>query len=247
MSKLKGINIDLNVLNVYAPQKTGDKRSLWEAISLVKQGSLGLWIMMGDNFNTIRRLEEGKHSRFKPRCAPDFNQFIFDKGLNEYAMKGRKIHLCFESNDNKCSKIDRTLVCNDFFSKWADAMLYAKPRFLSDHSPLVLTTDYSNFGPNPFRFFDSWMDRQDFDSVVSMAMASFSFVGPPNVVLMEKLKHIRTTLKNGERKFGPRRRKGGGFKERLGRSDEKMEDMGLNEEEQWIRDECKRDLLDEGL
>ncbi|GJX17525.1 cytochrome P450 [Tanacetum coccineum] len=59
----------------------------------------------------------------------------------------------------KLSKIDCILVCNRFISKWPNEQLMALPRELSDHCPLVQRTHSDNYGPIPFKFFNSWLSH----------------------------------------------------------------------------------------
>ena len=79
----------LNVVNVYAPQKVGEKRALWDRLKGVMRGRLGLWIFLGD-FNAVRFPEERKNSRFDHASASDLNAFIDDACLQEYVMRGNK-------------------------------------------------------------------------------------------------------------------------------------------------------------
>ncbi|XP_022024614.1 uncharacterized protein LOC110924949 [Helianthus annuus] len=193
LGTLKGSNKAINIINVYAPQKV-PKRALWEDIGGGLMGSFpGWWVILGD-FNAVRSREERKISNFNKKCASLFNNFIFDNRLREYEMKGKKFTY-HKDNDNKHSKIDRVLVCNDFFSEWLVACLRAIPKLLSDHCPLVLTCADKNFGPKPFRFFNSWLERKDFDEMVNKAAVRFYGGGEPDVVLMHKLKGTREAIK----------------------------------------------------
>ncbi|XP_022003302.1 uncharacterized protein LOC110900742 [Helianthus annuus] len=166
---LKGSNKELNIINVYAPQKTPQKKSLWDEIGSVLGNYIGMWVILGD-FNAVRWKEERRNSIFNKNCASNFNIFINDNGLREYDMKGRKFTF-INDNGNKQSKIDRVLVCQDFFSEWPVACLRALPRVHSDHCPIILVCANKNFGPKPFRFFNSWLERKDFDVVINKAIA----------------------------------------------------------------------------
>ncbi|XP_021975163.1 uncharacterized protein LOC110870283 [Helianthus annuus] len=92
--------------------------------------------------------------------------------LIEYDMKGRSFTF-LAPNSNKLSKIDRMLVCKNFFDKWPDACLRAIPRLHSDHSPVILVTSSGNFGVKPFKFFNSWLERDDLEEVVENAVNTF--------------------------------------------------------------------------
>ncbi|XP_021974840.1 uncharacterized protein LOC110869947 [Helianthus annuus] len=92
---VKGRVEEVFILNVYAPQKTVDKRALWLRILSAKSVRVGLWIVAGD-FNVVRGAEERKNSRFKARCARDFNQFIHDADLCDFELKGSKFTFMVE-------------------------------------------------------------------------------------------------------------------------------------------------------
>ncbi|XP_022041079.1 uncharacterized protein LOC118492169 [Helianthus annuus] len=151
----------INLLNVYAPQNTVAKRNLWDEISSVIDSSVGAWVLAGD-FNSVSSAEERRHSKFKPVCANQFNEFIFNNGLLEYPMQGRRF-TCVRDNGKKLSKLDRFLVCSEFFNKWPNACVRVIQCYKSDHSPILLELVDLNFGPRPFRIFNSWIEKAGFE------------------------------------------------------------------------------------
>ncbi|MFS8003872.1 putative reverse transcriptase domain, fatty acid desaturase domain, acyl-CoA desaturase [Helianthus anomalus] len=231
--KLKGSGQILNIGNVYGPQDLIQKRQLWEKLRYCIEGSEGMWILLGD-FNAVRIPEEKCNARFNPRCAGLFNDFIYNCGFLEYGMKDRKF-TWQSSNGKKLSKIDRLLVCKEFFDLWPEACLRALPKFLSDHCPLVLVTKDNNYGPKPFRVFDSWIGRSGFEEVVRNAASSFVFEGPADLYLLKKFEHIRSNVK----KWRDLMLKKEGELESKARQEMEdlelvMESGELTEEEEWI-------------
>ncbi|XP_022041195.1 uncharacterized protein LOC110943769 [Helianthus annuus] len=111
--KLSGSSEVVNVLNVCAHQGVSAKKSLWDMISQLIAEHDGFWIVSGD-FNAVRYSEEKKNCGFKQNCANNFNSFIFDSGLLEYNLIGRKFTYSKE-NGRKMSKLDRFLVNHSFF------------------------------------------------------------------------------------------------------------------------------------
>ncbi|KAJ0539673.1 putative RNA-directed DNA polymerase [Helianthus annuus] len=245
VGRVKGCSMEVCILNIYAPQKSADKRALWQRLLVEKAGRNGLWVLLGD-FNVVRRAEERKNSRFKARCARDFNQFIHDADLCDFDLKGSRFTFMVESeNGRKFSKIDRILVCKNFQNLWPEAFVRALPRAHSDHNPLLLVIKDLNFGAKPFRFFSSWLERPDFAFVVESAIANFSAEGPPDLILSLKLRFLRSKIK--EWRDGLRRKEGEEEEEakmELEKLDEEMELRELTEEEEWVRLECKKKLLE---
>ncbi|KAI3704850.1 hypothetical protein L1987_75079 [Smallanthus sonchifolius] len=166
---IKGETDLVNIVNIYAPQKSADKRALWGRLLAVKSAGSGLWLMAGD-FNVVRRVDERKNSRFKPQCAIDFNSFVADADLYEYDLKGGKFTFM--------------------------ACLRTLPRVHSDHNPLLLVTCDLNFGAKPFRFFSSWLERPDFEKVVESAIGEFIPSGPPDLMLIRKFRFLRHKIRS---------------------------------------------------
>ncbi|XP_076942323.1 uncharacterized protein LOC143612158 [Bidens hawaiensis] len=186
----------VNIVNVFAPQKVGEKRVLWDSLLGLMQGKLGMWIFFED-FNSVRWVEERKKSKFNVRAAHDFNNFINEACLQEFNMQGNKFTYLTSIGDSiKMSKIDRFLVCQDFFNRWHGACLRALNRELSDHNPILLTVVDTNYGPKPFKWFDSWLDRDDCFDVVKNALSNAYYEGPADISLFKKLAEVKRELKN---------------------------------------------------
>nr|XP_043639705.1 uncharacterized protein LOC122610815 [Erigeron canadensis] len=148
---------------------------------------------MGD-FNTVRDPSKRVNSVFNDSCAQSFNAFIHLNGLLEYTMHGN-LFTYVSDNGIKKSNLERILVSPDFMDAWPEAALTALPRSLSDHHPINLATTSLDFGPSPFRFFNSWLSKPGIDDVVSNSLSSGPFWGRPNQILNLKLKHLKSELK----------------------------------------------------
>ncbi|KAJ0582905.1 putative RNA-directed DNA polymerase [Helianthus annuus] len=243
--KMAGYGYALNVINVYAPQSVVAKKQLWDDLSQVVTENNGFWVVMGD-FNAVRFREEKMNCAFKQLCASNFNNFIFDTGLIEYNMRGRKFTYS-SANGRKHSKLDRFLVNASFFNSWPEASVEAISSFHSDHSPIILKSAEVNFGARPFRVFDSWFDKPGFKEAVSNGLSKdFGQFGPADSRLMRKLCYLRADLKVWR-------------DEMLKKSSEEvnaamsdleniqtvMEVRDLTEEEEWILLESKKVLKEE--
>ncbi|XP_021975185.1 uncharacterized protein LOC110870307 [Helianthus annuus] len=199
---VKGCVEEVNILNVYAPQKLVEKRALWSRILAAKAGKEGLWILAGD-FNVVRSAEERNNSCFKAQCARDFNQFIYEAELCDYDLKGsRFIYMVDGENGKKFSKIDRVLSSSEV----------------------------------AFRSQPSSLGGQGFELCAE---------GPPDLCFTLKLRYLRQKIK--EWRDGLRGREGEEeekVKSELEKLDEEMEYRDLTEEEEWVRLECKKKLLE---
>ncbi|XP_035832700.1 uncharacterized protein LOC118481646 [Helianthus annuus] len=232
--KIKGTGQHINIANIYAPQDVQAKKVLWDRLLDVIEGSTGLWVLLGD-FNAVRTPEERLNTRFIPSCAGNFNFFfIFSARLLEYDMKNMKFTR-WADKGRKGSKIDRVLVCPNFFGLWPNACLRALPRHLSDHSPIILVTKESNFRPKPFRVFNSLIGRPGFEKTVRDAASSFAGDGPADLFLLKKIEFIRSRIKEWRDELLKKE----GELESTARTEiedlEKlMEDRDLFEDEEWV-------------
>ncbi|XP_021971377.1 uncharacterized protein LOC110866539 [Helianthus annuus] len=243
--KIAGSVSVLNILNVYAPQSVLAKKLLWDELIQMISEFDGYWVVISD-FNAVRNREEKKNCAFKQSYADNFNNFIFDVGLNEYNLRCRKFTYS-SANGRKQSKLGRFLVNPGFFNSWPEASVEAVSTFLSDHSPIILKSVSVNFGPRPFRIFDSWFDIPRFEEVVVKALKKDLWCHrPPDVNLMRKLCDLRVDLKDWR-------------DDMLKKSSEEvtlaltdldniqsvMEERDLTEEEEWILLESKKVLKEE--
>ncbi|PWA42034.1 reverse transcriptase zinc-binding domain-containing protein [Artemisia annua] len=160
--------------------------------------------------------------------------------LFEYEMKGSKFtYLKDDDRGRKMSKIDRCLVNKEVFNEWPEACFRSLPRGHSDHNPILLSLIELNFGPKPFRFFNSWLDLPDCEKTVVKALDSFVFKGPPDVKLMRKFKWLRKHLKEWRDELLSK--EGEEFElcnKELFELEMNMEESDLTEEEEWTRLEC---------
>ncbi|PWA79287.1 RNA-directed DNA polymerase, eukaryota [Artemisia annua] len=235
--------IRLNLLNVYAPQTNVDKRVLWDKINHTIQMGQGWWIVLGD-FNAARDPSERKNSCYDQACARDFNDFLDEVGLREYDLKGMNFtYLVNRQGECKLSRIDRVFVCDNIFNKWPNACVRALNREFSDHAPLFLSLCDTNFGPKPFRWFDSWIDRQVCEDIVNSVLVGWRNHGPADINLMRKLKDLRMKL---NRWIVKSRKKDNELEFSLKKDKEEMERLmeqkDLEESELWVWSECCKNL-----
>ncbi|KAJ9556592.1 hypothetical protein OSB04_011206 [Centaurea solstitialis] len=144
-------NSKLGVINVYAPQSTNSKKTLWDNILKELQSESDVaWLVCGD-FNEVRSAEERKGSVVDPRGTKAFNEFIATAGLFDLRLGGRKFTY---------------LVNQNFLDIWPLANALALPRVLSDHCPILLDSQGNDFGPTPFKLFNSWLNNPEFEALV---------------------------------------------------------------------------------
>lgn len=86
-------------------------------------------------------------------------------------------------------------MCEEFLKYLPGASATVLPRYLSDHSPIILTTMQEDFGPKPFRLFNSWMIREGFKEVVTKAWSEFRGYGGADSFIAAKLRYLKKNIK----------------------------------------------------
>ncbi|KAD3067754.1 hypothetical protein E3N88_35634 [Mikania micrantha] len=96
-------------------------------------------------------------------------------------------------NGLKLSKLDRFLVSR---IKWPMAASLAISREYSDHSPIILSTNSTDFGPIHFKLYNSWLSFPGIMDHIQHLCYSFKFSGPADLALATKLKYIKYGIKD---------------------------------------------------
>jgi len=188
----------VGLLIIYGPQTNARKRMLWDELGyLIRSETEVIWIVLGD-FNVVRSKEERKGSHFDSNEASDYNDFISSSGLYDIQFAGRRFTR-FSKDGLQMSKLDRILVTSSFFNFWKDPFVQVLHRSISDHCPILLKVDEINFGPSPFRVFDSGFKNADFHNLIVSSWNSFSFIGSADFKLKEKLKALKQAMKTWAR------------------------------------------------
>lgn len=241
--RLRKENIQVNVVNIYGPKSRAQKAAVWQALKALMAGSVDYWVLMGD-YNTVRSSEERLNTGFNEAMARDFNEFIEEAGLVEYPLNGRKFtFLAGKGKGDKQSRIDRALVCSSMFGKWPSANLRALPRRFSDHCPLLLHMVSKSFGPKPFRWFNSWIEKEGCKDVVRTGLGIAVEEGSAQVRLFRKLKLLSFKLKEWHGEVVKNENEEinlCGLE--IDKLEKQMEVKALAEEDLWILEECKNRL-----
>ncbi|KAJ9559670.1 hypothetical protein OSB04_004830 [Centaurea solstitialis] len=188
-------------INVYAPNSVSLRKGTWDRLQIVIAKDDIDWCIFGD-FNEVRDPIERLNSEANLRGMRDFNNFISSSGLIEAPLIGRKFTRI--SDDGlKFSKLDRFLMTVDFSNRGRNLRAKALDRGESDHVPILLEEDKADFGPTPFKFFDSWLVEDDLRSVVEQNWKCEKISQFPDRVFRDKLKGVKAAIKEwSKRKFG---------------------------------------------
>nr|GEX23007.1 ribonuclease H-like domain-containing protein [Tanacetum cinerariifolium] len=170
IGRWKGLVGNYFMINIYAPQESSAKFSLWNKIAVFMQHQDGKFILFGD-MNIVRHENERFGYIISNYEAGQFNSFIHSSGLINLSIGG-----CYYTWMNKAgtklSKLDRFLIFEDILDTLPDTRITALDRLWSDHTPILLHVLKSDFGPSPFKIYNSWLLRDVFDEAIKFAWSS---------------------------------------------------------------------------
>ncbi|KAJ9542842.1 hypothetical protein OSB04_029348 [Centaurea solstitialis] len=189
------LNVDglVGFINVYAPNLVSLRKETWDRLQHVIANDDVRWCAFGD-FNEVRDPSERLNSEVNLSGMREFNDFISNSGLIEAPLLGRKFTRI--SDDGiKFSKLDRFLMTVDFSFLRKKLRVKALDRGLSDHVPILLEEDKADFGPSPFKFYDSSLLEDDLGSVMEQNWKCEKQSEFPDQVFRDKLKGVKGAIK----------------------------------------------------
>ncbi|PWA44094.1 endonuclease/exonuclease/phosphatase [Artemisia annua] len=144
--------------------------------------------MLFGDLNEVRDESERYGYTFSRSEADCFNPFIEVTNLVEMPMGGRRFTWMNKSR-TKMSKLDRFILSESIINEIQDLKATVLERGKSDHNPIFLHIEKSDYGPYPFKFFHSWLKRPDFDTLIKKVIEDSSTITtPPGSRLKSRLK-----------------------------------------------------------
>ncbi|GJW19403.1 RNA-directed DNA polymerase, eukaryota, reverse transcriptase zinc-binding domain protein [Tanacetum coccineum] len=179
--------------NVYGPHDTQEKVLLWNTLRTFIVNHAGKYLLFGD-LNEVRNESERFGSLFSRPDVQCFNSFIDETNLVEVTMGGRR-YTWMNKSGTKMSKLDRFLMSNDILNEIPDLKATVLERGKSDHNPILLHVEKTDYGPYPFKFFHLWLIRPDFDSMMKEVLADSSTSSVTGTRLKDRLKLLKGKIK----------------------------------------------------
>jgi hypothetical protein len=154
-------------------------------------------MLLGGDFNIIRRQEEKNNSNFNPRWPFIFNAIIKSLDLKEIALTGRQFTWAIRRAVPTYEKLDRVLASVEWEQKYPLLSVRALTRTGSDHTPLLLDSgEQAHLGnKSKFSFEVSWLKMEGFIDMVSKEWSSISFGANPMEKWQNKIRHVRSFLR----------------------------------------------------
>lgn len=200
-------NLECYMVNVYAPQQETEKTILWQSLLNFMAEHAGNFIICGD-FNSVRGPDERMGTSFSKINATNFNIFLENSNLVDLYL-GRHKFTRTNIDGTKASRIDRFLVNQEIIDSIPDLNLVALDDILSDHRPLLLSQLKLDFGPSPFKFYNTWLDLDGFDNVMLNSWKNQDGINDKGafINLKDKLKRLKNDIKSWRKENGEKRNK----------------------------------------
>ncbi|KAM0905250.1 hypothetical protein ACQ4PT_017523 [Festuca glaucescens] len=155
---------NFRVISVYGPQLEPDKLQFLTDLEPMLLSSSPC-CLMGD-FNLIVSAAEKSSNNLNRRTMAAFRRFINKGELQELYLHGRRFTWSNEQADAIMVKLDRALHNAEWNSAFSNCLLQALSSDVSDHCPLLFTSQ-AGFKPcRRFRFENSWVKLDGFHEQV---------------------------------------------------------------------------------
>nr|GEW05057.1 RNA-directed DNA polymerase, eukaryota [Tanacetum cinerariifolium] len=147
-----------------------------------------------------RKHKERFGTVFNALGANAFNQFVALASLVDLPLEEYSFTLAYKSA-SKMSKLDRFLVSEGLLSVFPSLSAICLDRHLSDHRPILMRELVVDYGPTPFRIFNSWFSKPGFDKIVEDAWNNSIIVETNSIVLLKrKLQNLKSVIKSWSKK-----------------------------------------------
>jgi hypothetical protein len=196
--KTKRDNFEWALVAVYCAAQDRHKPSfLAELVRVCENETLPL--MVGGDFNIIRRQEEKNNENFYARWPFIFNAIIESLDLREIVLSGRQYTWANRWDNPTCEKLDRILVRVEMEQKFPLLNVRALSRTGSDHTPLLLDFGSPAHGgkSSHFSFELSWLKQEGFIDMVTNEWCSVTNDPTPIESWQKKIRHLRKFLQDG--------------------------------------------------
>ena len=125
----------------------------------------------------------------------DFSDFIDTANLIDLPLLSGPFTWSSGSDSPLMSRIDRVLVSANWEDHFPDVSQKLLPHPISNHSPLLVESGSMARGRSAFKFENMWLKVDGFLEKIQGWWSSYSFSGPPSLVLARKLKALKEDLK----------------------------------------------------
>lgn len=151
--------------SVYGPQADVDKVTFLDELRAI-QATVGSPWMVAGNFNLILEATDKSNTNISRRNMGRFRRFVNEAELKDIHLHGRSFTWSNERDRPTLEKLDQVLVTVDWEIQAPNCFLQALATTMSDHYPLLLSTNAGLQGKPRYHFEKHWTKMPDFLQVV---------------------------------------------------------------------------------
>lgn len=228
---------------VYGPMDDQLKTNFLDEPRNIRAACLGPWAVAGD-FNLIVDAADKNNDMLNRRMMGRFRRLLNDLELKESSLIGRRYTWSNERQSLTLEKIDRWFSTADWDAGHPDHLLQALSSSISDHCPILMSTNVSFHRKSRFHFQSFWPSIPGFQEAVATGWNTPPPKSDPFFDLFLRLKATANALtKWSQRRVGNVKEQILLANEVIFQLDKAMDSRTLSEAESWLRRELKKKAL----
>jgi hypothetical protein len=153
---------------VYGPTHDPLKVPFLDELRAVRGTFPGCWAVAGD-FNLILDAADKNNAMLNRRMMGRFRRLLNDLELKEQPLIGRRYTWSNERRTPTMEKLDRWFCTVDWDARHPDCLLQALSSSMSDHCPIMMSTNVSMHRKSRFHFQAFWPKISGFREAVAAA------------------------------------------------------------------------------
>lgn len=172
-------------INVYAPQDPVAKSVIWDQFNNILTSNDDTPVCIMRDFNSAREDSDRINYQHNSVDSQVFNDFINNSDLIH--IETQSPHYTWFGPNNKMIKLDWIFTNKSWFNLHSlEAKLLNRKN--SYHKPIRLVATNINWGPKPFKFYNSWLQEQSLKEMLTNLKLN---INPDNTNLRQSIKDIR--------------------------------------------------------
>lgn len=192
----------------------------------------------------IYRAADKNNSNLNRAMMGRFRQFLNDLHLKEVKLLGRRYTWTNDRVSPTLVRLDHVFFSNEWDDLIPNNLLQSTAAGVSDHCPLLLSTQANCGRKGRFHFEPFWPKLEGFQEIITTAWNSMSGIAHPIQRLAARLRATSRALQSwGQRKVGNMKHQLDEARELLHRLDMAQDTRPLSPEEGWLRRQLKQRCL----
>lgn len=174
---------------LWSVDNKGRKR-LWSEFRDIAGFSEKFWCLGGD-FTVTRWSSDRSSGARITRSMRKFNRIIEELDLLEVPLSNGKFTWSRMGDDSTHSLLDRFFHSREWDNLFNTSSVSRGERITSDHFPIILDAGDCNWGPSPFRFYNSWLENKECVSIIESKLLKDRSYGWAGFVISSKLRNLK--------------------------------------------------------